>query len=603
MRKKEILMKKQESNNMKFKHVQKKVRKKGTAVLLICLMLVSILSGCKSASPKTTGLNNHTTVTAVTTTEAAATIDNGTSATSTVAISEIVTERDPSKRLHYDQKGVWYEIFVRSFADGNGDGIGDFVGLTEKLDYLNDGDASTTTDLGITGIWLMPINPSPSYHGYDVTDYYDVNSQYGGLEAFQTFLDEAHKRGIQVIMDLVVNHSSSEHPWFKEAKSDASSKYRSYYHWISEGAEGFDTSLNVWGHKVWNKVKDDYYYAIFWDQMPDLNYENPEVRNEVKNIAKFWLEKGVDGFRMDAAMHIYGQGESPKGTNQTEKNLGWWEEFDDACRLVNPNYYLVGEVWTDISKRAKYALPFDTTFNFDTAENGIVDMVKNQYDLGSKNDGLNESLTTTYEKLVAIDPTFIDAPFLSNHDQRRAMESYGSDPTDPVSQTSMKLAFIILMTLPGNPFIYYGEEIGMMGDKPDERIREPFIWGNEDPLQTSWESIVENTNTLSVATQAGTESSLLNFYKEIIRLRLGHEALLSGAFTSVVTQSPTIVAFERSAKNEKLIVIHNLSKESQTFELAELSDVPTELVYASVETIYKAETSIELPAQSTVILK
>ena len=388
----------------------------------------------------------------------------------------------PSQDLEedYTKNGVWYEIFVRSFADGDGDGIGDFIGLTEKLDYLNDGNPETDSDLGINGIWLMPINPSPSYHGYDVTDYYDINAQYGGLEAFEIFLEEAHKRGIKVIMDLVVNHSSSQHPWFKEAESNPDSPYRQYYHWITDETEGYNLELSVWGNKVWNKVDGDYYYALFWDQMPDLNFENPAVREDIKKIAQFWLGKGVDGFRIDAAMHIYGPRESPEGTNQLQENLDWWQEFDTACLEINPDCYLVGEVWTNLNERAKYAQSFDSTFNFDVAGAGILGMVQNEYE--TRNNGFIKALEDTYRVLAEEDATFIDAPFLTNHDQKRAMEYFEKNDVN-----SMKLAFNILMTIPGNPFIYYGEEIGMLGNKPpDENVREPFIWGENDDVQTSW---------------------------------------------------------------------------------------------------------------------
>lgn len=406
-----------------------------------------------------------------------------------LASCKAAPSQDANLEEGYTKNGVWYEIFVRSFADGDGDGIGDFIGLTEKLDYLNDGNPETDSDLGINGIWLMPINPSPSYHGYDVTDYYDINTQYGGLEAFEIFLEEAHKRGIQVIMDLVVNHTSSQHPWFIEAESNPESPYRQYYHWITDETEGYNLNLSVWGNRVWNQVNEDYYYALFWSQMPDLNFDNPAVREEIKKIAQFWLEEGVDGFRIDAAMHIYGQGENPEGYNQLQNNLDWWQEFDAACREINPDCYLVGEVWTDFDERAEYAQSFDSTFNFDVAGAGILGMVQNGYE--TVNNSFVETLEETYKVLAEKDATFIDAPFLTNHDQKRAMEYFEKNDIN-----SMKLAFNILMTIPGNPFIYYGEEIGMLGNKPpDENVREPFIWGENDDAQTSWRAVAGDEET------------------------------------------------------------------------------------------------------------
>ncbi|MCT4543219.1 MAG: alpha-amylase family glycosyl hydrolase [Vallitalea sp.] len=498
---------------------------------------------------------------------------------------------------HFNENGIWYEIFVRSFADGNDDGIGDFIGLKQKLDYLNDGDESTDSDLGINGIWLMPINASPSYHGYDVTDYYLINEEYGTMEEFETFLSEAHKRGIKVIMDLVVNHTSSKHPWFIESKKDINSSYRNYYHWVSKDEEGYNTNRQIWGHRAWNKIGDNYYYAIFWDGMPDLNYENQKVRDEIINVAKFWLNKGIDGFRMDAAMHIYGLGEVKKGINTSKKNIEWWIEFDKACREINPNYYLVGEVWDSVYKRAKYAVAFDTTFNFDVSENNIIKMVLDGTDLNKKNNNFINKLDNIYSKTKNVSSTYIDAPFLTNHDQRRSMNYFKGDIE------SMKLATNIYMTLPGNPFIYYGEEIGMLGNKPDERIREPFIWGDTDELQTNWEQIKENKNTISVKKQQNIDNSLLNHYKEIIRFRQNNECILKGEFQGIETSSSEIIAYRRYTDSNSVIVVHNLSKKNIEVAISELNkDNEIKIIYSSNLVEYNGEDEIVIPKKTTVVV-
>jgi alpha-amylase len=210
---------------------------------------------------------------------------------------------------------VFYEVFVRSFYDSNGDGIGDFNGLTAKLDYLNDGNPATTTDLGVTALWLMPIHPSPSYHGYDVTDYYDVNPQYGTLADFKRLLAEAHKRGIRVILDLVLNHTSLQHLWFVAAQ-DPQSPYRDWYLW-SPTDPGWP---GPWGEKVWYANGRSYYYAIFDKNMPDLNYTNPAVTAKLDDVARFWLaEVGVDGFRLDAAKHLIEAGQVQENTASTRR--------------------------------------------------------------------------------------------------------------------------------------------------------------------------------------------------------------------------------------------------------------------------------------------
>ena len=255
-------------------------------------------------------------------------------------------------------RGVTYEIFVQSFCDSDNDGIGDIKGMTSKLDYL--------ADLGIEGIWLMPMSPSPSYHKYDVTDYYGIHPDYGTMEDFKTFVNEAHKRNIKVVTDLVLNHSGSDHPWFKEASKSERSPYRDYYVWAhkddpqtkGEGKTTGDDSHNV--HQ-WHEVKgSDYkYYGYFWGGMPDLNFDNPKVREEVYNIGRYWLQEvGVDGFRLDAARHIFPD-------DRPEDNHQFWQEFKAEMQKVKPDVYLVGEVWAEAETVAPYFKGLPALFNFE----------------------------------------------------------------------------------------------------------------------------------------------------------------------------------------------------------------------------------------------
>ncbi len=233
---------------------------------------------------------------------------------------------------------VWYEIFVRSFYDSDGDGIGDFNGLTQKLDYLNDGDPSTDTDLGIGGIWLMPIHPSPSYHGYDVTDYRGINTDYGTMEDFKNFLAAAHERGIKVIIDYVMNHTSTEHPWF-QASAAGDSHFRDFYRW-EDSNPGY---TGPWGQQVWHQRNGDYYYGLFWGGMPDLNYENPAVKDSMFAISDFWIEDiGVDGFRQDAVLYIDEDGSTLKNTPET---FQFWQDFTTNLKAANPDAFSVGEAW------------------------------------------------------------------------------------------------------------------------------------------------------------------------------------------------------------------------------------------------------------------
>ncbi len=351
--------------------------------------------------------------------------------------------------------GIYYEIFVRSFADSDGDGIGDLRGLMGALDYLNDGNDDTDTDLGVNGIYLMPVNVSPSYHKYDVTDYYDIDPEYGTLEDFEHFLGEAHKRGIRVIMDLVINHTSKGHPWFRESSSSEGSPYRDYYNWADDTMEGYNVKAVLpSGSRLWHSLNESHYYGYFWDGMPDLNYDNPQVRKEVRDIAHFWLNKGVDGFRLDAAMHIYGIYEKPVGTKLPLKNIEWWSEFRRSAEEVKEDVYLVGEVWDKAYAAAPYYEGFDSLFNFDLGE-GIITSLHTGSAAAVSSKGFSQWLYDKYETYRSKKPDFIDAPFLTNHDQDRIMDRLRGNVE------KAKLAANIYMTLPGNPYIYYGEEIGM----------------------------------------------------------------------------------------------------------------------------------------------
>ena len=257
---------------------------------------------------------------------------------------------------------VWYEVFVRSFKDASGDGIGDLRGLTQQLDYLNDGDPATTTDLGVTGLWLMPIAESPSYHGYDVTDYRKVEPDYGTAEDLRAFLDAAHERGIKVIVDLVLNHSSIDHPWFEDARTPGA-EHDDWYVWEDEQPFW----VGPGGQVVWHPDGERWYYGVFWEGMPDLNLRNPETTAELEDVARFWLEEvGVDGFRLDAAKHLIEDGKDAQ-TN-TPETKAWLAGFKDSVAAVNPEALLVGEVWDPPAIAAPYVpASVDMTFDFGLA--------------------------------------------------------------------------------------------------------------------------------------------------------------------------------------------------------------------------------------------
>lgn len=430
---------------------------------------------------------------------------------------------------------VFYEIFVRSFADSDGNGIGDFNGITEKLDYLNDGDPNTETDLGITGLWLMPIHPSPSYHGYDVIDYYEVNPDFGTMEDFKRLLAEAHKRGIQVSIDMVLNHTSTRNEWF-EAAQDVNSPFRDWYRWQT----GRPTSPG------WQPGGGGaFYYAFFTTTMPDLNYENPAVREEMKKVARFWLtDVGVDGFRLDAAKHIYEDGAVNENLPSTH---AWWAEYRTFLKSVNPNAFTVGEVWDDNDTLATYLAgdQLDLAFAFDQAR----DLV---YTAGTGTARYaNTAIAKTNQALAG--QQF--ASFLTNHDQDRVMSVLNGNLEDA------KIAATLLLTIPGVPFIYYGEEIGQLGKKPDENLRLPMQWSAEPGAGftngKAWKSPNSDFITRNVEAQLADPNSLLSLYRALIQLRNDHEALRVGETIMVATPAIGLVSHLRVSQNEAVLVLIN----------------------------------------------
>lgn len=431
---------------------------------------------------------------------------------------------------------VFYEVFVRSFSDSNNDGIGDIKGITQKLDYLK--------DLGVKGIWVMPINPSPSYHGYDVTDYYNINPQYGTMNDFKELITEAHKRDINVIMDLVINHTSDQHPWFQQALKDKSSIYRDYYNWANKNTDLNEPSP-FGGDKPWTKTSDgkDYYYALFWKGMPDLNYDDKEVRMETKRIAKYYLDMGLDGFRLDAAKWIY--------TNDVKRNVQWWKEFNTYVKSVNNDAILVGEVWEDDPLYiAPYINGLDSCFDFPLSDQ----IIKGLTSSSSMKDA-TLSINKIYNKYKKVNSNYVDSPFLTNHDMNRIMSVLNND------EEKAKKAAAILLTLPGTPYLYYGEETGMTGVKPDEALREPFIWDNKDESKnTHWEPIKNDVNKVAVNLQDKDPNSMLNFYRNIIALRNNSDALKYGKFEVIDVKNKDIMAYKRKYKGDSIYIYINAAK-------------------------------------------
>jgi len=427
-----------------------------------------------------------------------------------------------------------YEVFVRSFYDSDADGTGDLNGLTQKLDYIK--------GLGASCIWLMPIMVSPSYHGYDVSDYYKVEPAYGTNEDFKRLMTEAHRRGIVVLIDMVLNHTSSENPWFKAALSDTASPYRSWYRFSP-------TSLGKgpWGAEAWHKspVRDEYYYGVFWSGMPDLNYETPAVLQEAEKIAEFWIkDMGVDGFRLDAVPYLVEEGSCLMGCPGTHAVL---REYSEHLKSVKPDVYTVGEVWAKIDALLPY-YPDQLTsyFGFELADS-LVSAIRH---------GSAAGFLSGFLRLQDTMPSYRYSPFLSNHDGTRVMSLLGNDVP------SAKLAATLLLTLPGLPFVYYGEEIGMTGEKPDPRLRTPMQWSPRTGVgfttEHEWEAPQPDSMTRNVALEDHDSRSLLNLYRRLIHLRKENEALAAGRLVPLTTTDTHVAAYLRRADKGSVLVVANM---------------------------------------------
>ena len=436
-----------------------------------------------------------------------------------------------------------YEVFLRSFKDSNGDGIGDLNGLIRKLDYINDGNPASKTDLGASCIWLMPVAESPSYHGYDVTNYYRVNPDYGTNADFRRLVAAAHRRGIKVIVDMVLNHTSNRDPHFQAALHDTASPYRSWYRFAPKPLN----AKGPWGEVVWHKspVRDEYYYGVFSREMPDLNYDTPAVRQEANKIARYWLDSmGVDGFRLDAVQYLVEEGNCLKDCVGTHAVLRGYAAY---IHTVNPQGYTIGEVWDPLDTLLTY-YPDQLTsyFTFDLA-----DSLRTAVNRGSPG-----GLFAEYLQLQAALPSYRWSPLLSNHDGTRIMTTLGGNVA------AAKQAATLLLTLPGLPYIYYGEEIGMTGDKPDPRLRTPMQWapraGVGFTTGKSWESAQPDSMTTNVADETADPGSLLNRYRQLIHLRKTNAALASGKLAPLTANNPHVAAYLRRAGTAAVLVVANL---------------------------------------------
>lgn len=503
-------------------------------------------------------------------------------------------EKNNELAKNWSRRAVVYQIYPRSFKDSNADGIGDLNGIIEKLDYLNDG---TDMSLGINAIWLNPIYKSPMKDfGYDISDYRDIDPLFGSLEIFDRLVKEAHKRDIKVIMDFVANHTSSEHSWFQESRKTRNNFKREWYIWKDPKADGSPPNnwLSVFGGSAWtfDEKTKQYYMHSFLPSQPDLNWRNQEVRDEMANILRFWLKRGVDGFRTDAVYHLIKDDEfrddppNPNyvaGRNEPYEAIlhmysqGRPELMETAntfCNVLGEhsrNTYMISEAYLgllqmfELYRACDNGLHAPLNFNLMTLSWGGASFKK---------------FIDEFEMKLGPDdwPNYV----LGNHDRSRLASRLG--------QERARLAAMLQFTLRGIPFVYYGDELGMEDVKiPTNQEIDP--WGKRvpgfnvgrDPERTPmqwdatasagftsgkpWLPVSPDFKERNVETESKNPKSMLAFYKELIRYRTNSPALLTGTYKALESGNENVFAFGRECASEKLLIAINFSEKEQITNL------------------------------------
>lgn len=483
---------------------------------------------------------------------------------------------------------VFYEIFVGSFSDSDGDGIGDLRGIIQRFDYLNDGDPDSGLSLGVEGIWLSPIFTSPSYHKYDVADYYQVDPKFGTEEDLKELIELCHERGVKLILDLVINHTSSSHPWFRSfvdahKSGDTASEYYDFYSWSDSSLTNRTmTAFGGTGH---------YYECNFSSQMPELNYDNPAVRQCMVDVAKYYLDLGVDGFRFDAAKYIY--------YGETTPNLEFWNWYMGELRAIKPDIYTVAEVWDADG----LVIPYHSATNcFNFTMSQVSGLLAKSAQNGNVN-GLTAYVADYLEKIQAENPDAMMVSFLANHDTDRAAGYL------PVSNGRAKVAANLNLLMPGSPFIYYGEEIGMTGSRgsanTDANRRLAMNWGDGDTVRDpEGANYAASQPNGTVEEQLAREDSLYNHYKKLIMIRNACPEIACGTYTPLKT-SGKVGAFLSTWNDSTVAVLHNASPDAVTVDLAKLTDVPlkTLFAWAGVGGATLEGTVLTIDGQTSVVLK
>lgn len=469
-----------------------------------------------------------------------------------------------------DNNRVFYEIFVGSFSDSDGDGIGDLRGVINRFDYLNDGDPQSGLSLGVEGIWLTPIFSSPSYHKYDVTDFYTVDPDFGTLDDLRELIGLCHERNVKLILDLPINHTGKDNQWFKSFLNahlmhNDRSDYYNFYVWLEQGAQQPAGRTFVKAYK-----SDLLYEANFSDTMPEPDFDNPFVRQTLLDVGLFYLNLGVDGFRFDAAKYIY--------LNDDASNADFWSWYIGELKKVKPDLYTVAEVWDSAAITDRY-IPSTNCFNFETSQvNGLIAETAKAGNVNTYTAYISKYLN----RLHSLNAEAQSVLFISNHDMDRAA-GYLTNASG-----NMKVAANLYLLSPGSPFLYYGEEIGMRGSRggaaTDANRRLAMLWGDgdtvQDPVGANYDMGSSSGNTVKEQAQNGI--SLLNYYKRLLMIRKANPEIARGKYAPLVCPDTKLGGFTCTWEGKTVAVLHNTTQRMITIDLSTVTDHTFTEIAASI---------------------
>ena len=468
-----------------------------------------------------------------------------------------------------DNNRVFYEIFVGSFSDSDGDGTGDLRGIINRMDYLNDGDPNSGRSLGIEGIWLTPIFSSPSYHKYDVTDYYTVDPAFGSADDLKELCELCEARNVKLILDLPINHTGALNKWFSDFKTahragnTASERY-DFYTWCA-GRE------NIPAGRSFRQIDgtDDYYECNFSGDMPELNFDSASVRAETLAIAKYWLDLGVDGFRFDAVKYVY--------YGDHGSSADFWQWYSDELRALKDDIYLVGEVWDSDGVTDVYYGALNC-FDFTVAQaEGLIAKA-------AAGSGVNNLTSYTEGYLRRVRALRSDAtivPFIANHDMDRAAGFL------PVTNGRMKMAANLYLLGPGSPFLYYGEELGIKGSRggsnTDANRRLAMLWGDGDTVSDppGADYPASKQSAAPAAEQIADANSLYTYYKTLLMIRHANPEIARGEYTAVRSESK-VGGFVSAYRGQAVCVLHNATLDEQSFDLSSLTGHDFTVIAAAI---------------------